>query len=1003
MNRKGFSIIFVLYVVFCAAIKINAQTEPPWAEPEHTGVTQPVYIFEATINGTPIDIDEDWIGIFDNALIVGKGQVDALPAQNNLIAYIEYDPPVGPTLPGATAGNPIMFKIWDKSSNQVLDAAIIEVLSDNAIFGESNIVTVSINALSQNEPDDVDVTINTNPAGLEVLIDGATFTSPVAQTWEIGVPHTLSTDQTQSGGAGVQYSFTQWSSGSARIIVVEATPSNNVFTASFQTSYYLTTAVSPSGAGTISPTSGWYTSGQTVNLSAEPTVGTNYSFTEWSGDLTGNQNPAPLPMDSPKTVTANFEQVAPVNVEVTTVPPGLGITVDGNSYISPRTFSWQTGSRHEIGVDPIYPGATGTRRVFVRWSDNGRLTHEVIVPTTDISYQSEFALECELTTQNLPAIGGSIIRTPDKAWYEEGERVELSAQANTASNYSFLNWSGEASGSSNPVFVYMNGAKQVNANYIQLSGSDVIVRFPSDLHGAPGDTVEIPVNILSDVTGMGILSYQLAINFNQNVLLPLGVDATGTMTESWQAPVFNDQTAGQIQVGGYHINELTGSGALVKLLFIVTGAQGSQTTLQFAECIFNSGTPLANTEPGLFNVEREQPDILGSVFYHSATVPPIQSPVQYVSMNGNNGLFVDLTKADGSYAFIDVPIGADFTVKPTMPRFAHLTPGCIQTADASLTAFSVFGLENLTDLQKRAADVDKDGGVFMYDAAQILYYAVFNNPIAADSYVGEWVFKPESMVYPNLSTDKINQNYEAIVLGDVNADLPNPGSLSKQGVNRITLANLTVAEDEEIKVDLNFVDSASFLVLYFNLTYDAEAFELKSISKSMQAQQFELFQNSQQGSLTLGMLAPRPTKISDEIVTLTFTSKSEGDFELTFDEFMLNMDDPVQYAQRVLIGNKAVATITSFHLFQNYPNPFNPTTTISYTLPLEEPEYIGVHIYDLKGRLVKKIFEGIQGTGEYQFQWDGTSINNSQVASGLYFCSIFSSSEKRSIKILKAK
>jgi len=999
MNRKIFAIILVVYVTFGTVLKINAQTEPPWPDPEPTGVTQPIYIFDATIDGIPIDIDEDWIGIFDNDLLVGKGQVDGLPAQNNLIAYLEYDPPAGSTLPGAIAGNSILFKIWDKSSNQVLDATITDVISGVAVFGESSIVTVSINATSQVEPGFVDVIITTNPPGLKVLIDGTYFTAPVTQTWETYQYHTLSTDQSQSGGTGTQYSFTQWSEQSGRTIIVEATPTKTTFTAYFATSYYLTTDVSPANSGTISPTSGWYSEGTNVQLSAQPAAGTNYSFSSWSGDLTGDENPTTLSINAPKSITANFAELPLVEVMVAASgPPDMWIYVDGQSYDSPQYFMWQAGSKHTIGVDQYYPHGNGTRRSFVRWSDNGAREHEITVPTHNEQFTAGFVLECILYTYNDPEAGGYITRSPDQGWYEEGAGVELTAHPDLANNYSFLEWTGDAHGSSSSTIVYMNGPKYATAKYTQFSGSDIYVRFPTDLKGAPGDTVTIPVNILSDVTGMGIISYQFTLNFGSNILNPIGVDVTGTMTESWQPPVFNDQTAGQIQVGGYTTSELTGTGTLVNLLFIVTGAQGSQTNLDFSEFLFNSGTPETNTESGVFRVEREQPDILGRVFYHQS-----QYPVQYVTMNLNNGYLQDLTKVDGSYSFIDLVLGNDYTVVPSMPRFAHLTTDCIHASDASLAAHAAFGLVSLTDFQKRAADVDEDGRILMYDASQILYYAVLKTPLNATSLVGEWIFQQDSLIYPNLTVNKVEQNYEAIVLGDVNADLPNPLSLQKHDENPINLPDLLVKNGEEIKIDLKFVDEASFLTLFFNLTYDPDMFELKSVQKSNQTRQFELFQNSQRGELTLGMLAPRPVTIHDEIVTLTFASKGKGEFEFKFTDFMVNTNEPVQYAQHVLIGNDAVSSVKSFRLYQNYPNPFNPGTTINYTLPWEQPEETIINIYDIRGTLVQNLLAGTQGAGEYNVEWNGEDINGFDVPSGIYFCSIRSNDKIQLVKMIKAK
>jgi hypothetical protein len=70
-------------------------------------------------------------------------------------------------------------------------------------------------------------------------------------------------------------------------------------------------------------------------------------------------------------------------------------------------------------------------------------------------------------------------------------------------------------------------------------------------------------------------------------------------------------------------------------------------------------------------------------------------------------------------------------------------------------------------------------------------------------------------------------------------------------------------------------------------------------------------------------------------------------------------------------------------LMQNYPNPFNPSTTIEYQIA--KKGNIEVSIYDLNGRLVKTVQNGLQYPGSYSLSWDGKSENGGTVSSGMYF------------------
>jgi len=69
---------------------------------------------------------------------------------------------------------------------------------------------------------------------------------------------------------------------------------------------------------------------------------------------------------------------------------------------------------------------------------------------------------------------------------------------------------------------------------------------------------------------------------------------------------------------------------------------------------------------------------------------------------------------------------------------------------------------------------------------------------------------------------------------------------------------------------------------------------------------------------------------------------------------------------------------TVFGLDQNYPNPFNPATTIRYQLPSDSR--VTLRVYDLLGRVVQTLAEGVQEAGYKQLSW-----NASNFASGLYF------------------
>ncbi len=68
-------------------------------------------------------------------------------------------------------------------------------------------------------------------------------------------------------------------------------------------------------------------------------------------------------------------------------------------------------------------------------------------------------------------------------------------------------------------------------------------------------------------------------------------------------------------------------------------------------------------------------------------------------------------------------------------------------------------------------------------------------------------------------------------------------------------------------------------------------------------------------------------------------------------------------------------------LSQNYPNPFNPETTFTYTI--DHAQKVTVRVYDLLGRVVATLVDGVQPAATYQVTFDASDL-----ASGIYLYQI---------------
>ncbi len=72
---------------------------------------------------------------------------------------------------------------------------------------------------------------------------------------------------------------------------------------------------------------------------------------------------------------------------------------------------------------------------------------------------------------------------------------------------------------------------------------------------------------------------------------------------------------------------------------------------------------------------------------------------------------------------------------------------------------------------------------------------------------------------------------------------------------------------------------------------------------------------------------------------------------------------------------------TDYSLSQNYPNPFNPTTNIEFALP--KNGYVKLVVYDLMGRVVSQLVDGVLNAGYHKVNFNGTNLS-----SGVYFYSL---------------
>lgn len=104
----------------------------------------------------------------------------------------------------------------------------------------------------------------------------------------------------------------------------------------------------------------------------------------------------------------------------------------------------------------------------------------------------------------------------------------------------------------------------------------------------------------------------------------------------------------------------------------------------------------------------------------------------------------------------------------------------------------------------------------------------------------------------------------------------------------------------------------------------------------------------------------------------------------------------IKYSQTLTGFFSGEENLTGFKLFQNYPNPFNPTTNISFSL--SNTEYVTLKIYDVTGREIHELVNGISNAGNHQVEFDGSVYSG-----GIYFYRLKAGNYSETKKMILSK
>jgi len=212
---------------------------------------------------------------------------------------------------------------------------------------------------------------------------------------------------------------------------------------------------SPSVGGTTTG-AGSFTTGTSVTIGATPNAG--YTFVNWTEGATviSTSSSYTFVVTANRTLVANF-----VNNTYT-------LTLSANPVGGGSVLKTPNQAIYNSGTLVTASTTANAGYTFVNWTEGVNIVstnavYTFLLNANRVLVANYILNDYTLTVTTFPAVGGSVVKNPNQGTYTSGTSVILTATAN--SGYVFSSWSGDATGSVNPLTIVMNSNKNITANF----------------------------------------------------------------------------------------------------------------------------------------------------------------------------------------------------------------------------------------------------------------------------------------------------------------------------------------------------------------------------------------------------------------------------------------------------------------------------------------------------------------------------------------------------------
>jgi uncharacterized protein (TIGR03437 family) len=321
----------------------------------------------------------------------------------------------------------------------------------------------------------IGISIDTQPTGLQILIDRAAVYAPKSFEWGWGTDHELGVVPSQRDDHGHWMVFDSWSDGGAinHVYHMQGEASSPVgVSARFVPGASVTFLTNPPGLTlSVDGRKNWqsynfvWAQGATHSISAPLTQtdgqGRLYKFVSWSNGGSADQQYTVADAPDDQRITANYQPVA--QFTITSVPPGIALQVDGVACATPCSIQRDVGAKVSLGAPAISPVADGARLMFQGWADSSSPNRTLVAASADpVKLNATYQLQYLLTTAADPssAVIWTIAPGANDGYYDA--QTVVAVMADTNPGYRFLGWTGDASGLIRPLGVNMTAPKNIS-------------------------------------------------------------------------------------------------------------------------------------------------------------------------------------------------------------------------------------------------------------------------------------------------------------------------------------------------------------------------------------------------------------------------------------------------------------------------------------------------------------------------------------------------------------